>query len=94
MDSINGRRFGQQGRIAGGAASGRLTANQTRNLEAREGNVNREVRQDRQDNGGHLTNQERQQVNRQQNNVGRSISRDEHNTAQHRAQQHEERQEK
>ncbi len=94
MDSVNGRRFGQQGRIAAGAASGRLTANQTRNLEAREGNVNHEIRQDRQANGGHLNNQERHQVTRQQNNISRSISKDEHKpAAQHRAQQHEERRE-
>ncbi|HTA47491.1 MAG TPA: YXWGXW repeat-containing protein [Bryobacteraceae bacterium] len=79
MDSVNGRRFNQQARIANGVASGRLNANETRNLEGREANVNREVRNERQANGGTLTPQERQQVNRQQNNMSRSIYDDKHN---------------
>ena len=92
MDSVNGRRFNQQARIANGVASGRLTPNETRNLEGREGNVNREVRNERQANGGRLTPQERQQVNRQQNNLSRSIYDDKHNgQAQKREQRKEER---
>jgi len=79
MDSVNGRRFNQQGRIANGVASGRLNANETRNLEGREANVNREVRSERQTNGGRLTPQEHQQVNRQQNNLSNSIRNDKHN---------------
>ncbi|MBV8729859.1 MAG: YXWGXW repeat-containing protein [Acidobacteriia bacterium] len=81
MDSINGRRFNQQGRIANGIESGRLTPNQASNLERREGNVNREIQTDRQANGGRLSPQERQQVTRQQNNLSRSISRDQHTPA-------------
>ena len=81
MDSINGRRFSQQGRIANGIESGRLNARQAANLEHREANVNREVRSDRQGNGGRLTPQERQKVNRQQNNLSRSIHQDKHNGA-------------
>lgn len=89
MDSVNGRHFNQQGRIANGVASGRLSAGETRNLEGREANVNREVRADRQANGGKLTPQEHQQVNRQQNNLSRSIYDDKHNAqAQKRAEQH------
>jgi WXXGXW repeat (2 copies) len=84
MDSVNGRRFNQQGRIASGIASGRLTAGQTANLEHREANVNREVRTDRQAKGGRLTPQERQQVNRQQNNLSRSIHQDEQKTQERR----------
>ena len=34
MDSVNGRRFNQQGRIASGVASGQLTAGETKNLGA------------------------------------------------------------
>jgi hypothetical protein len=79
MNSVNGRAYNQQGRIANGISSGQLTAGETRNLESREANINREVRNDRQANGGHLTSQERQQVNRQQNNVSRSIYDDKHN---------------
>lgn len=81
MDSVNGRRFNQQGRIANGVSSGQLTAGETRNLESRQANLNREVHNDRQANGGTLTPQERQQVNRQQNNMSRSISNDKHNAA-------------
>jgi hypothetical protein len=81
MDSVNGRRFNQQGRIANGIASGHLTAGETSRLEGREAGLNREVHADRQANGGTLTPQERQQVNRQQNNLSRSIYDDKHNTA-------------
>ena len=79
MDSINGRRFNQQGRIANGIGSGQLTAGETRNLEHREANLNHEIRADRQANGGTLTPQERQQINRQQNSMSRSIYQDKHN---------------
>ncbi len=81
MDSVNGRRFNQQGRIANGVSSGQLTAGETKNLEGREANLNGEVRSDRQANGGTLTPQERQQVNRQQNNLSQSIYNDKHNAA-------------
>lgn len=75
MDSVNGRRFNQQGRIANGIGSGRVNA--------------REARNDRQDNGGKLTPQEHRQVNRQQNNLSRSIYDDKHNAqANKRAGQH------
>jgi hypothetical protein len=59
MDRINGRRFNQQGRIAQGIESGRLTAGQAANLERREANVNHEIRDDRAAHGGTLTPQER-----------------------------------
>ena len=81
MDSVNGRRFNQQGRIANGISSGQMTPGETKNLENREANVNHEVRSDRAANGGTLTPQERQQVNGQQNNLSRSIYNDKHNSA-------------
>lgn len=81
MNRVNGRRFDQQGRIANGVSSGQLNAHETRNLEGREANLNREVHNDRTANGGALTGQERQQVNRQQNNINRSIYSDKHNAA-------------
>lgn len=77
--SVNDRRQDQQGRIANGVQSGQLTAGETKNLEGREANVNREIKDDRQADGGKLTTQERQQVNRQQNNVSKSIYSDKHN---------------
>jgi hypothetical protein len=79
MDSVNGRRYNQQGRIANGISSGQLTAGETKNLEGREAGLNQEIRDDRQANGGRLTQQERQQVNRQQNNLSHSIYDDKHN---------------
>ena len=80
--SVNDRRQDQQQRIANGVQSGQLTAGETKSLESREGNVNREIHADRTANGGTLTPQERRQVNRQQNNMSRSIYNDKHNAAQ------------
>lgn len=77
--SVNDRRQDQQDRIANGVKSDQLTAGETRNLEGREANLNREIKDDRQANGGKLTTQERRQVNRQQNNLSRSIYNDKHN---------------
>jgi hypothetical protein len=80
--SVNDRREDQQQRIANGVQSGQLTAGETKRLETREANLNREIKNDRQANGGTLTPQERRQINRQQNNVSRSIYNDKHNAAQ------------
>ena len=77
--SVNDRREDQQQRIGNGVQSGQLTAGETKNLESREANVNREIHADRSANGGKLTPQERRQVNRQQNNMSRSIYADKHN---------------
>lgn len=77
--SVNDRRQDQQDRVANGVKSGQLTAGETKNLESREANVNREIKDDRQANGGKLTGAERQQVNRQQNNMSKSIYGDKHN---------------
>jgi len=77
--TVNDRRENQQDRIANGIDSGQLTAGETKNLEGREANLNREIRDDRTANGGKLTQQERQQINHQQNNLSRSIYRDKHN---------------
>ena len=80
--TIHNRRDNQQDRIANGVQSGQLTAGETRRIESREANVNREIRTDRTANGGALTPQERQRINRQQNNISRSIYADKHNAAQ------------
>jgi hypothetical protein len=79
MDSVNGRRFNQQGRIANGVSSGQLTAGETKNLEGREAKLNGEIHNDRATNGGKLTPQEHQLVNQQQNNLSKSIYNDKHN---------------
>jgi hypothetical protein len=80
--SVNDRRQDQQQRIVNGVQSGQLTTGETKNLESREANLNREIRDDRTANGGKLTPQEHQQINRQQNNLSRSIYNDKHNAAQ------------
>jgi hypothetical protein len=77
--TVGQREQNQQDRIANGIDSGQLTAGETRNLESRQANLNREVRDDRQANNGHLTQQERQQVNRQQNRQSHAIYQDKHN---------------
>jgi len=79
MNRVNARETNQQNRIANGVRSGQMTPRETANTERREANINREVRQDRQANGGRLTNQERQQVNRQQNRASKQIYQDKHN---------------
>jgi hypothetical protein len=77
--TVNQRRDNQQDRIANGVDSGQLTAGETKNLEGREANLNREVRDDRAAGDGHLTAAEREQVNHQQNNLSHSIYQDKHN---------------
>lgn len=77
--TVNQRRENQQDRVANGVQSGQLTAGETKNLEGKEANLNREIRDDRQANGGTLTSQEKQQVNRQQNHLSNQIYNDKHN---------------
>ena len=73
------RRENQQDRVANGVQSGELTAGETKNIESREANVNREIKDDKAANDGKLTSQERQQINKQQNNLSKSIYQDKHN---------------
>src|SRR5580704_12896591 len=78
---IQDRKENQQDRIAQGVRSGSLTPHETANLEHKEAGLNREIRNDRRQNGGNLTNKEKAQVNRQQNRLSRNIYRDKHNAA-------------
>jgi hypothetical protein len=77
--TIGQREQNQQDRVANGVDSGQMTAGETKNVESRESNLNREVRDDRHADDGHLTQQERQQINHQQNNLSHSIYQDKHN---------------
>lgn len=77
--TIHQREQNQQDRIANGIDSGQLTAGETKNLESREANINREVRDDRAGDDGHLTAGEKQQIDQQQNNLSKSIYSDKHN---------------
>ncbi len=76
---VDDRKENQQDRIANGIQSGQLTAGETKGLEGREANLNREIRDDRQADGGKLTSTEKQQVNQQQNNLSNKIYNDKHN---------------
>jgi hypothetical protein len=78
-NTVNDRRENQQDRVANGVQSGQLTAGETKNVEGREANLNREIRDDRSADNGKLTTQERTQVNHQQNNLSKSIYADKHN---------------
>ena len=53
--SIQNRKYDQQGRILQGDRSGQLTRSEARNLESRERSVNREEHAMRRADGGHLT---------------------------------------
>ena len=75
---VGKRAENQQDRIAQGVASGKLTAGQTARLESKEAGINKEVRRDRVQNGGHLTPTEKKQINRQQNAMSRKIYRAKH----------------
>lgn len=79
MDSVNGRRFNQQGRIANGIASGQVTPGEGKRLEGREAAIHHEVHADRAANGGRLTPNERAHVEHQQNKTSREIHEDKHN---------------
>jgi hypothetical protein len=78
---IQERKENQQDRIAQGVRSGSLTPRETAHLENKEAGLNKEIRNDRRQNGGNLTNKEKAQVNRQQNHLSRDIYRDKHNAA-------------
>jgi len=71
----------QQGRIAQGVQSGQLTAGETANLENKEAGINKEIRQDRQANGGKLTPEEKAKINRQQKRDSHQIYKDKHNNS-------------
>ena len=77
--SIQDRKYDQQGRIAQGVRSGQLTARETGHLERREASVNREEHAMRRADDGHLTAHDKAVLNHQQNKISNSISRDKHN---------------
>jgi hypothetical protein len=77
-NEVDARRQNQQQRIAGGIASGKLSAGQTAKLEKGESGINKEVHADRQANGGKLTQAQKSQVNQQQNAQSRKIYRAKH----------------
>jgi hypothetical protein len=77
-NTINQRQKNQQKRIAEGVEDGSLTPAETARLEKQEAAIHREVKTERQANGGTLTPQERRQVRRQQNRESKRIYRQKH----------------
>jgi len=78
VNEVNGREGLQQQRIANGVSSGKLSAQQTSNLEKREGSVQNREQKDMVAHNGHLTKAEQNGINRQQNRISRSIYKDKH----------------
>jgi len=78
VNEVNGREGLQQQRIANGVSSGKLSAQQTSNLEKREGSVQNREQKDMAAHNGHLTKAEQNGINRQQNRISRSIYKDKH----------------
>lgn len=75
---VGKRQRAQQQRIGEGIENGSLTSREAARMEARQVDVNHEVRYMRQANGGVLTAQQRRVVNRQQNRNSRAIYRQKH----------------
>jgi len=77
--TIQQRKKNQQDRIANGVQSGQLTAGETKNLENKEANLNKEERQMRAADNDKLTAADRAKLNRQQNRLSNDIYQDKHN---------------
>jgi hypothetical protein len=75
----NNREANQDQRISNGLRSGQMTSGEAARADQRQSNIDSQVQNDRQANGGTLTNQERQQVNREQNGASRQIYNENHN---------------
>lgn len=69
----------QDSRIANGTASGQLTPRETKNLEARQAHINREISKDAAANGGTLTPGQKMVVHKQEVRQGRRIARKKNN---------------
>jgi hypothetical protein len=77
--TIAQRKDNQQDRIAQGIDSGQLTAGETKNLETKEADVNKEEHTMRSDDDGHLTAADRAKLNNQQNHLSNNVYEDKHN---------------
>jgi hypothetical protein len=78
-ETIGQRKQNQQNRITNGIDSGQLTAGETKNLERREANLNRNERQMRAADGGKLTATDHTKLNQQENHISGQIYQDKHN---------------
>jgi hypothetical protein len=78
VNEVNQREENQQQRIANGVKTGKLSAQQTSNLEKREASVQNREQKDMAAHNGHLTKAEQKGINRQQNRISKSIYKDKH----------------
>jgi hypothetical protein len=78
VNEVNKREGNQQQRIGNGVKSGKVSAQQTSNLEKREANVQNREQKDMAAHNGHLTKAEQKGINRQQNRISKSIYKDKH----------------
>ena len=78
VNQVNRRQERQQQRIANGVESGKLSPQQTANLEKREASVQKREQKDMAAHNGHLTKAEQKGINRQQNRISKSIYKDKH----------------
>ena len=78
VSEVGKRELNQQGRIAGGVASGQLTPAETSRLEAREAVLRKQIADDRSANGGKLTPEERAQINHELDGLSTRIYQQKH----------------
>ena len=78
VNEVNQREANQQKRIANGINNGKLSAQQTSNLEKREASAQNREQKDMAAHNGHLTKAEQKGINRQQNRISKSIYKDKH----------------
>ena len=75
--TIRQRQKKQQKRIGEGVASGQLTPAETKRLERKEAELNKEIRRDRRDGGG-LTKKERAKIQQKQDRLSKEIYKEKH----------------
>ena len=78
VNQVNRREGRQQQRIAKGVQNGKLSPQQTANLEKRETSVQNREQKDMAKNNGHLTKAEQKGINRQQNRISKGLYKDKH----------------
>jgi 2-oxo-4-hydroxy-4-carboxy--5-ureidoimidazoline (OHCU) decarboxylase len=80
VNEVNGRATNQQNRIAQGASSGTLTAQQQAQLKRSGNRIQKQEGNDLAKNDGHLTLAEKARLNKEENRRGRHIYNDKHDS--------------
>lgn len=75
----NTREANQDQRIADGLRNGQMTSGEAARAERTQANIDQQVHNDREANGGKLTGPDRQQINSEQNTASRQIYDEKHN---------------